>query len=314
MNAPIMKAREVAYTRLRVPDLDRMEAFLNDFGLTTVEKNDHALFLRGAGPDYVVHVVEKGEAAFLGFALYANSESDLEALSASPDASDVAAIDEPGGGKRVILTDPDGFQIEVIHRTQTHAPLLQNTDPVNFGGRQERHGDTVRCPRQPARVKRLGHVGINVANLSRSWDWYYRHLGIVRSDGVGVGDKDFAYFCRFDRGEELTDHHSVLLAQTFDEPGFNHCSFEVVDINDIYVGNEHLEAQGYKHSWGIGRHTLGSQIFDYWRDPWGMIHEHFVDGDIMNAEHEFQIHGPDVGAASQWGPQMPSDFGRTVTD
>jgi catechol 2,3-dioxygenase-like lactoylglutathione lyase family enzyme len=314
MDAPIMKAKEVAYPRLRVPDLDRMEVFLNDFGLTTVEKTSDALFLRAADPDYVVHVVEKGEPAFLGFALYAHSEDDLQALSESPDASDIETIDEPGGGKRVNLTDPDGFRIEVIHRTQQHEPLVQNSDPINFGGRQERLGETVRCPQQPARIKRLGHVGINVADLARSYEWYHRHLGILPSDGVGVGDKEFAYFCRFDRGEAFTDHHSVLLAQTFDEPGFNHCSFEVIDINDVYVGKEYLESKGYKHTWGIGRHTLGSQIFDYWRDPWGMIHEHFVDGDIINREHEFQIHPPEAGAGSQWGPQMPADFGRTVTD
>ncbi len=314
MKPPIIKAREVAYPRLRVPDLDRMEVFLNDFGLVTVEKNRDALFLRGADPEYVVHVVEQGEPTFIGFAVYASSEDDLKALTTSPDASDIESINEPGGGKRVTLTDPDGFQIEVIYREATHAPLPQDSAPTNFGGQRARLGDTVRCQPQPARIKRLGHVGMNVKDLARSYEWYQHHLGIIRSDGVGVDDTDFAYFCRFDRGAEFTDHHSVLLAQTFDEPGFNHCSFEVVDINDIYVGNEYLSAKGYKHTWGIGRHTLGSQIFDYWRDPWGMIHEHFVDGDVMNTEHKFKIHSPEAGAGSQWGPQMPADFGRTVMD
>ena len=30
-----------------------------------------------------------------------------------------------------------------------------------------------------------------------------------------------------------------------------------------------LAARGYPHAWGVGRHILGSQIFDYWRDPFG---------------------------------------------
>ena len=28
---------------------------------------------------------------------------------------------------------------------------------------------------------------------------------------------------------------------------------------------------------------LGSQIFDYWRDPWGHTVEHWTDGDLLDA-------------------------------
>jgi len=32
------------------------------------------------------------------------------------------------------------------------------------------------------------------------------------------------------------------------------------------MGHEYMRSQGsYKHIWGIGRHVLGSQVFDYWR-------------------------------------------------
>ena len=43
------------------------------------------------------------------------SMDDLEKLSRVEGASPIENIDEPGGGKRVRLTDPDGFQVEVIH-------------------------------------------------------------------------------------------------------------------------------------------------------------------------------------------------------
>ena len=32
---------------------------------------------------------------------------------------------------------------------------------------------------------------------------------------------------------------------------------------------------------GVGRHVLGAQVFDYWRDPWGHVLEHFTDGDLL---------------------------------
>ncbi|MEI8360076.1 MAG: hypothetical protein RL698_2544 [Pseudomonadota bacterium] len=36
-----------------------------------------------------------------------------------------------------------------------------------------------------------------------------------------------------------------------------------------------------------------------------------TDGDLVTAEAVPGLHGPE-GGASQWGPQMPPDFGRTV--
>ena len=37
---PIIKVREMAYPRLQVPDLDRMEAYLMDFGMVRAERRD----------------------------------------------------------------------------------------------------------------------------------------------------------------------------------------------------------------------------------------------------------------------------------
>ena len=57
----------------------------------------------------------------------------------------------------------------------------------------------------------------------------------------------------------------LFLSKAHENPGFNHAAFEVLDINEVMRGHEHLKAQGREASWGIGRHILGSQIFDYWR-------------------------------------------------
>ena len=69
-----------------------------------------------------------------------------------------------------------------------------------------------------------------------------------------------------------------------------------------------LESKGYKLAWGVGRHVLGSQIFDYWRDPWGRIHEHWTDGDVVNNAHNGGRWDAEVGLNNQWGPAFPEDF------
>ena len=102
--------------------------------------------------------------------------------------------------------------------------------------------------------------------------WAHRHLGIIRSDDVHAEDDPdalLASFNRIDDGEGYVDHHVMMFGrhQTF---GLNHVSFEVQDIDDLAIGHDLLK-QKYpdRHVWGLGRHTLGSQIFDYWKDPWG---------------------------------------------
>ena len=92
-------------------------------------------------------------------------------------------------------------------------------------------------------------------------------------------------------------------------PGFNHLSFEVYDFDDVQTGHDFLKTQDkYKHVWGIGRHYLGSQIFDYWRDPWGRIHEHWTDSDMINNSHKASVVPAEKGLSNQWGPEFPPAF------
>jgi hypothetical protein len=43
-----------------------------------------------------------------------------------------------------------------------------------------------------------------------------------------------------------------------------------------------LLRKGYTPSWGIGRHILGSQIFDYWYTPDDFMVEHYSDGEYIS--------------------------------
>ena len=100
-----IKATDIAYGRLKSPDLDQMEEFLTRFGMTKVERTGKALYMRGTDPAHHIHVTEKGDPRFVGVAYYAASEDDLDRLAKAPGASGIESIDEPGGGKRVRLTE-----------------------------------------------------------------------------------------------------------------------------------------------------------------------------------------------------------------
>src|SRR5207302_5705850 len=107
---PVIKAADLAYGRLRSPDLDKQEEFLPAFGMVRADRTPQALYMRGTDSPQHLHVTELGEPKYVGIAFHAASVDDLDKLSRAAGASKIEEIDEPGGGKRVRLTDPDGFQ------------------------------------------------------------------------------------------------------------------------------------------------------------------------------------------------------------
>ena len=72
--------------------------------------------------------------------------------------------------------------------------------------------------------------------------------------------------------------------------GVHHCSFEMQDLDCVMGAHDHLVARGHKLDCGVGRHLIGSQIFDYWRDPFGFRVEHYTDGDVADHDHQPQTY------------------------
>ena len=118
-----IKATDIAYARLRVPDLDQQEEFLTRFGLVRAARTADALYMRGTDPVHHIHVSHKGDPKVIGLAYHAPSEEALKALTKAPGASGIEHLDEPGGGMRVRLTEPNGYQIEVVWGMEEVAPI-----------------------------------------------------------------------------------------------------------------------------------------------------------------------------------------------
>ena len=71
--------------------------------------------------------------------------------------------------------------------------------------------------------------------------------------------------------------------------------FRGPDLDYRMAGYDHLAQQelGTHHA-GIGRHILGSQIPDYWKDRFGQVLEHSADGDLPVAGEEPGQVGPEI--------------------
>jgi catechol 2,3-dioxygenase-like lactoylglutathione lyase family enzyme len=305
----MIKVDDIAFVRFTAPDLDQMETFLVDFGLTRAHRDANTLYMRGADSDPYYHVTHKGDPGFAGIAFKARSLDDLQKLARETDAK-VEPLDGPGGGQRVRLTDPNGNNVEVVAgRTPAPALALPKAEPSIDGHEKHRHNPRKQTPPGAAHVKRLGHAVLNVKDFRQSEQWYKQHFGFITSDEIKLSP-EFALgaFLRCDRGDQPADHHTLFLVGT-GTPKFNHAAFEVADLDDLMKGHDLLKSKSYAHEWGVGRHVLGSQIFDYWRDPWGHTLEHWTDGDLMTASWGSREATLQDLAGVQWGMPMPPQMG-----
>jgi catechol 2,3-dioxygenase-like lactoylglutathione lyase family enzyme len=323
--SPVIKVDDVAFPTLQVPDLDLQEKFLIDFGMTRVARTEDTLYMRGDGRQAFAHVSTLGEKKFLSNAFYACAIADLEMLAKTEAFSDVEEMTSPGGGFRTVGVDPDGIGVEVVFGIEDR--VLESdlaAAEVNVGGVDRENFRRINQAKRFTkgafpRIKRYAHCGLNVTDLEASLGWYNQHLGIIASDLLKPGGEAgplFGIFSRCDRGTKLADHHSIFFlpaqTQSNGKAGLNHVSYEMVDIDDVFMGHEILQKQGYELEWGIGRHYSGSQIFDYWRSPFGQIHEHQTDGDVFDNSFPPQVvdimlegdpNNPEPGP-SQWGPPI----------
>jgi len=312
---PGIKVRDMAFIRLRSPDLDKAEEFLTNFGLVKTHRTPTVLFMRGTDPVAHLHVTELGEPKFVGFGYFAETEDDLKKLAATPGASGIENLDEPGGGKRVRLKEPNGYTIEVIHGQAVPKAIPIARQPLNSGEEPTaRAGEMMRLPKGPSHIKRIGHGVLSTPKFTETVKWFRDTLGFLCSDDVYEGEPHnlMGSFNRLDRGEDFVDHH-VMFVLRHEKAGLNHVSFEVPDIDDVAMGHHFLHRCGYEHMWGLGRHYLGSQVYDYWADPWGRVHEHWADSDRLNIHNGSNVVPVEEALDSQWGGPAPEKLINNVS-
>ncbi len=304
---PLVRVQELAYVLFERPDLEQQRAFLQDFGMQLAGSDDTTLYFRGHGPSPWFYAASRGDKPrFLGAGFGVATEAELARVAAHHGAAE-EAVDGPGGGRRVRVEDPNGYIVDYVwgRAAAERIPCRDTLFTANSPTRKLRVNSGVRACVQPSPLEKVGHLVLSVPDFAGASAWYLQNLGLIPSDVQCVEDgTPVLAFMRLDRGDTPADHHTVVLAQNLAR-GLLHVAFETLDLDAVGQGQQHLKSKGWQHQWGIGRHILGSQIFDYWKDPCGTELEHYADGDVFTADAPTGYHPLDPGNLYCWGDDAP---------
>ncbi len=309
---PLIKVAGLAWLEFEKPDLDRAGRFGADFGFIVADRTPDTLLLRGRQAGAACLVVRRGpRARFAGPAFAAAAREDLDRLARGSGGT----VTAHRGGRAVLLRDPSGYPVRVVHGVPELAALPERVPlPLNFGPSESglaRVNATQRPDRGPAEIRRLGHVVLGTTRFRAALDWYLDTLGLIVSDFLyldGQRDRGPAMaFIRCDLGSVPADHHTLAMALQ-PRTGYLHSAYQLTDLDEVAASGEYLRDRGYRHAWGLGRHIQGSQIFDYWRDPDRLMFEHYADGDVFDATMAPGWAPLSVSGLAQWGPKATADF------
>ncbi|KOC10384.1 trihydroxytoluene oxygenase [Aspergillus flavus AF70] len=272
---------KLAHMRYQHPDLDQITTFLQDFGMTVAKRTEDEAWYRGA--------------------------------SQRPTASDIQELsDVPGGGFLDTLTNPEEFPVNLMFgQKPAEKGAIPEKLTINYEEEKPRIRKFQGFTPGPAAVHKLGHFGLCTGKFEELVHFYTTTFNIVPTDFLYVEKdgrrKNVALFAHIDRGDDYVDHHSFFMS-TNASSHVHHCSFEVHDFDTQKLGHQWLTDKKYKSVWGVGRHILGSQIFDYWWDTTGNMIEHYTDGDLVNNQTPIGYGPAGDESLAVWGPEVPAWF------
>lgn len=291
MSVPF-RYRKLGYAALNVTDLDRSVAFYRDLvGLDLVERSGETAYLRCSSDHHnlVLRVAPAAGLQRVGFELESPAELDkahahFEALGLQP-----RRLGEP---ERRALRQGDSFRVREPHS----------------GLEFEFYGATTVLARPfvptVAKIARLGHVVIGVADFEKAYASVTTDFGFVPSDLV---EDRFAFVRCFPNPY----HHTFALGQSTGNH-LHHVNFMVTDIDDVGRAYHRLKANGVPIAYGIGRHPPSGSVFLYFYDPDGLTVEYSFG---MEEFPELGARGPRLlepvpESMDTWGAPQDPLFGK----
>jgi catechol-2,3-dioxygenase len=267
--------RSLQHLALSLPRIEDAQQFYRAFGLDVGER-DGGLVARCEGRAQDQVVVREGATRGLAYLSFGTRPADLAPTKARLEARGVQLLDPPfaGAPDGLWFRDPDH---NLVHLGVEQPAPVRAAVPVAINTSSALQRSSARgclpfgLSPQPLR---LGHVILFTPSPARQAAFYQEALGMKLSDRVG---DDMVMFLR---GASDGDHHLVgFLRET--TPGLHHASFEMDSVDHIELAARRVYEGGYKHVWGTGRHCVGSNMFHYFRDPWGTLAEYFYDIDYI---------------------------------
>jgi hypothetical protein len=307
--SPLARVQDLAFLIFEKPDLEQTEAFCSDFGMLRIERTEHELAMRGAGTLPAIYIARQANRArYVGAAFTVQKLSELDVLRTQAGAVD-SSLSGRWGCQAVMLHDPAGHEVHVLYGCQQldrlHIRPNVLSAGVNTPEQTQRVNKALRPALLPSQVVRCAHVVLQVENFASNAQWYMKTLGLIPSDVQVLqdGSPNLA-FMRIDRGSEPVDHHAVVIAGGV-ENKYMHSAYEVNDLDAIGQGHQFLRSKKWRHSWGMGRHYIGSQLFDYWLDNDGFEMEHMADSDRYDSSAEPSYSMFDRKSLWMWGQDLP---------
>ena len=307
---PVVKVHDLALIEFAGPDAARAWKFFSDFGLRGSRDGEGNLqFSAEAGAPVCLVYRQAKKAAFIGPTFAVQSREQLDALHERAGATAPGPLSLPGAPTGVTLSDPNGVTVKVaVFDDWRPLPDCGAPEAINRGCERPRVNSPVRPQRQASRVLRLGHMVLGTPEWESTARFYIDTFGLIPSDVQALPDgRPAIAFLRCDRGDDPADHHTFVVGR-LPILDFEHAAFEVPDLDSVGMGAEVLKEEGFRRAWGIGRHILGSQIFDYWFGPDGRKFEHFADGDLFNAARPTRYHAMSAAGLAAWAPPVPGAF------
>ncbi len=289
-----MSLHRLTKIAIGVPDVDETAEYYTEFGLTPTATG----FATADGGEQL-ELRRTPHRRLLTLGMGADDPDDLGRITASLGRLDVESRIE---GDSLYTKDPStglDVVVSVAPRVRQRSP-----EPVAYNGPGSTRRANTRAPgidRESAvRPRKLGHVVFGSTDQAATQRFFTEGLGFKVSDEA----PGFASFLRCS-----TDHHNVLVQQA-PVSFLHHTSWEVDDVDEVGRGaTAMLEGHPERHTWGLGRHYIGSNFFWYLRDPAGNFSEYYSDIDCIL---EDQLWEPRVVAGEKslyaWGPPPPPSF------
>jgi catechol 2,3-dioxygenase-like lactoylglutathione lyase family enzyme len=280
-----------------VNDVAECTRYFVDFGLPLLEKSDHhAHFRLDEGSNVIIRHIN--DPAIPPSKLVGTGVCEVIWGVDRQDSLDRLAKDL--GRDREMRFDADGTAhcltdngLAIGLRLYRKNPVYSSPDPINSPGNINRINNQ-RKWKVKARPKTIQHVVFQTPDVEGSWAFYRDRLGFRLSDiqqGFGI----------FGRADGANDHHNLYflnanLPSMKGTLSFDHVNYGVEDMDEVMVGANYLERQGWpKSEWGLGRHRIASSIFMYLPCPTGGLAEYGADSDFIDDSWVPRVWNPMFG-------------------
>lgn len=290
-----------------VPDLDEAQRFYETFGLDVRRVGERLDLYTFDHPHRWASLHTGGKTKRLEYVSYGIFADDVEAMrerivhhgiACEPHALARATGDADDEG--LWLRNPDGTPLQLVVAPKV-SPSAKSPAVAPLTVAPGQGAAPARSRVTPVHPRCLSHVLFFTANVSRMVDFCSEVLGLRLSDRS-------ADIVAFMHGAHGSDHHLVAFAKSH-AAGLHHSSWDVGCLDDVGNGAEQMRSAGHDRGWGLGRHVLGSNYFNYIRDPWGSFAEYSFDIDFVPHDLEWPAaNHPVEDSFYVWGPKAPDDF------